>query len=317
MNLRFQYLPYLRSFRQPLVTAHGEWSFREGFIIRLEDAEGSIGFGEMAPLPWFGTETAEQALGWCKAQSNELSGELSIPFDLPCVQFALTSALQQLAQEPIQRSFPLAALANTPSSFEEKQSAGYSTFKTKIGVESFEIEFRRIQDWISCLNPGQLLRLDANGGLSESQFVAWLEVLEGKPIEFIEQALPPGLENRMLELVEPFSTTLALDESVSGIDALNRWAHWPGPVVIKPSILGNPPESLPAGGIGSSVFETAFGLEACLQYLARNQVSDTAIGFDTESFFDEDGWSLHEAKPRLQTGVVSVEKLQALWEEKS
>ena len=62
MNYRFQYLPYRRVFRRSLVTAHGEWSHREGIVVRLEREDGAFGFGEIAPVPWFGTETLEVAL---------------------------------------------------------------------------------------------------------------------------------------------------------------------------------------------------------------------------------------------------------------
>ena len=45
----------------PVRTALGEWMLREGFILRLEDDEGVAGFGEVAPIPWLGSETLEAA----------------------------------------------------------------------------------------------------------------------------------------------------------------------------------------------------------------------------------------------------------------
>ncbi|MCZ6674736.1 MAG: hypothetical protein O7C75_17545, partial [Verrucomicrobia bacterium] len=145
---------------------------------------------------------------------------------------------------------------------------------------------------------------------------AWLEFLEGQPVEFLEQPLSPGLENRMLEMAEPFSIPLALDESVAGSDSLVQWSTWPGPLVVKPSLLGNPQIEMPTLALGSSVFETAFGFEAGLQFLARHQKTDTAIGYDTGTCLEKDGWALHQPGPQLTSGDVSIEQLQELWEVK-
>jgi o-succinylbenzoate synthase len=50
----------LRAFELPLVaplaTAHGQIATRQGFLVRIEDAAGRVGYGEASPLPEFGTE---------------------------------------------------------------------------------------------------------------------------------------------------------------------------------------------------------------------------------------------------------------------
>ena len=316
MKLRFDHLPYRRKFRQPLATAHGEWRYRDGIIVRLQDADGRIGFGEIAPVPGFGTETLAEALAWCAQEPTEFRERSIPPNNLPCCGFALWSAKAQIAEEPQARSFSVAALVQTPEELKEKQSAGSSTFKLKIGVRGFEKETPTVEACLSMLRSGEQLRLDANGGLSEPEFSAWLELLEGQPIEFLEQPLAVGFENRILEMVEPFSTLIALDESVAGGDSITQWSTWPGPMVIKPSLLGAPPKKLPRFALGSSVFETSFGMEAALQYLCRHQKADQAIGFDTASLLESDGWDLHEASTRIVAGALAVGQLQALWEEK-
>ena len=52
--------PYHRPFQKPLETAHGVWSIRNGLLVGLQQGD-AIGWGEVAPLPWFGTETLEEA----------------------------------------------------------------------------------------------------------------------------------------------------------------------------------------------------------------------------------------------------------------
>ncbi len=94
--------PYQRHLRQPLHTAHGVWSVRTGVLLRLTAADGTVGFGEIAPLPWFGSETLEQALMFC----TQLGGEVtiadihSIPASLPACQFGFESAWEMLPNPP-------------------------------------------------------------------------------------------------------------------------------------------------------------------------------------------------------------------------
>jgi o-succinylbenzoate synthase len=312
MKYRFDYLPYRRKFRRPLATAHGIWEYREGIIIRVESDESGVGFGEIAPLPSFGTETFKQALQWCKDEAAASRGAISVPDHLRCCTWAMVSARGKWVGE--KRTFPVAALVDSPDTFSARQASGYQTFKLKIGVGKVSDEIETISQYIRQLHPGQHLRLDANGALSEREYLQWLEFLEGQPIDFLEQPMKPGLEHRMLEMVEPFSSAVALDESIAGLESLVRWKHWPGPLVVKPSLLGMAKDLRTGNIIGSSVFETSFGLEAALQFLARHQKTDAAIGFDTISMVEADGWCIHQAGPALTGGLVTPVNLQQLWE---
>ncbi|MGB5916097.1 MAG: hypothetical protein WBG63_14630, partial [Phormidesmis sp.] len=65
-QLSFEFRIYRRPFRQTIKTRHGVWKYREGIVLRLSDETGHVGFGEVAPLPWFGTETQAQALTFCQ-----------------------------------------------------------------------------------------------------------------------------------------------------------------------------------------------------------------------------------------------------------
>ena len=55
--LRLSTKTYRIPFRMPLRTAHGLWSEREGVLVRLEDGDGWVGYGEAAPVPGFAGAT--------------------------------------------------------------------------------------------------------------------------------------------------------------------------------------------------------------------------------------------------------------------
>lgn len=71
---------------------------RQGLILQLQDELGRTGWGEVAPLPWFGSETLEQALAYCHSLPQRLSAEWihTVPFTLPACQFGFGSAWEDL-----------------------------------------------------------------------------------------------------------------------------------------------------------------------------------------------------------------------------
>ncbi len=314
MNCRFEYKAYVRTFRRPLVTAHGPWRRRRGIIIRLEDGDGRFGFGEIAPMPQFGTESLRASLQWCENMSPVLDADRPVPETLPCCQVAVRAALDQMLGEVSRHTFPVASLISGQADLEKKQDLGFHTFKVKVGVFDREREFDWIDRLAGALRDSHHLRLDANGGLDAGGLAEWLDFLEGKPVDFFEQPLPKGRETGILEASRGYGTPIALDESVARSKDLQLWADWPGPLVIKPSILGHLKGAVPPAAVGSSVFETSFGYEAALQFLARHQTSEKPIGFSTAEFLREDGWFIHDRGPRVSAGVVTSEDLQALWE---
>ncbi len=48
--------PLRLELHQPLKTSRGTYAAREGFLVRLVDEDGRVGWGEAMPLPEFGTE---------------------------------------------------------------------------------------------------------------------------------------------------------------------------------------------------------------------------------------------------------------------
>ncbi|WP_373536078.1 o-succinylbenzoate synthase [Microcoleus sp.] len=95
MLYKFEFRTYQRKFKRPLRTSHGIWDIREGIILRLVGENGRIGWGEIAPLSWFGSETFEQALDFCHQLPANISSEmiLAISAELPACQFGFESAL--------------------------------------------------------------------------------------------------------------------------------------------------------------------------------------------------------------------------------
>src|SRR6185295_10255884 len=90
MVYSFSHRSYRLPLRTPLRTAHGLWTEREGLIVRLEDESGRAGYGEIAPIPAFGTETLAEAREICGKFGDKVEGEVidSVAERFGCVRFA-------------------------------------------------------------------------------------------------------------------------------------------------------------------------------------------------------------------------------------
>ncbi|MFM6405999.1 MAG: o-succinylbenzoate synthase, partial [Microcystis sp.] len=245
----WQFRVYQRPLLHPLQTHHGLWKIREGIIIRLEAEDGRIGWGEIAPLPEFGSETLSAAILFCQSLENPLSitSIFSIPEQFPACQFAFESALEDLSienqsreLEPKNYSYLLPTGAAVFSCLDDILAANQTnTYKWKIAVNSLKQELTLFEKLIDRLPRGIKLRLDANGGLSIADSKIWLKIAdESKIIEFLEQPLPPSQLAEMLQLSQDFTTGIALDESVANLQLIEECYQrgWRGIFVIKPAI---------------------------------------------------------------------------------
>lgn len=295
---------------QALQTAHGAWSVREGFIVRVE-LDGRVGFGEIAPIPWFGTETLEEARAFLErlVKLPELAEDVDALAGLPCCAFGVSAALLDVRSVetlegtlPEQAELDVAALlpAGTAATgvLLEKLAAGHHTFKWKIGVSSVAEETAIFETLADALPAGGKLRLDANGGLTFAELDAWLDVLLRylDVVEFMEQPLAVGHESAMAAVMKRTGLPIALDESLNGSEG-KAWlkpGRWKGPLVVKPLLMGAMVdlvarlEPIQKQVVLSSVFETVVGRRNTLPLLGALPKIQYALGFDTLDAFEDD-----------------------------
>ena len=320
MEFHLSFCPYQRAFTPPLRTARGEWSVRAGFIVRVEGTLG-VGYGEVAPIPEFGTETVEAAQAYLSQVAGNVveSEALMIPETLPCCAFGISSALLATKRPP-RRDYAVAALLPAGRDVlkvaQAKVVDGYTSFKWKIGVEPPAVEQALLADLFKLLPNAAQLRLDANGGLTEESLKQWLKLLQkySQQIDYLEQPLPVGQEAMMARYASEFQAPIALDESLHG-SAADSWLKpgaWPGPLVIKPSLMGDCRtliqrlRPVATQVVFSSVFETAIGLENTLHIADQLSELYRPIGFDTLAAFPD---SLSILKPAPVIKMHGREKL--------
>ena len=304
MNYLVANRAYQLPLRTSLRTAHGLWAEREGLLVRLEDEAGRVGYGEVAPIPWFGTETLAEARDFLASLGGRADGEAldAAPAWLGCVRFALNAARAQ--PEPAGPSRRLAVAALLPAgravleALRQRLQAGYMAFKWKVGAGRLEDELALLDEVLAGLPAYARLRLDANGGWSRTAAARWLGRCAERPVEFVEQPLAPEDEDGLLGLAADYPVKIALDESVTGFPAARAWQQrgWKGVFVLKPALAGPLTElaawvkSTGADIVLSSAIETALGRAAIIRLAAGQELTHRPLGFGVDGVFGDPRW---------------------------
>ena len=330
MTYRFSHRSYRLPLRTPLRTAHGPWTEREGMIVRLEDETGRVGFGEIAPIPWFGTETLAEAEEICRKFGDKVTDDTLelVSVKLGAVRFALAAARSRLVETtlapprvPLTALLPAgkAALAALPARLE----AGWLSFKWKVGVEASDLELGLLDELLAVLPDYAKLRLDANGAWDRKTAERWLGRCADRRVEFVEQPVMPADEDALHGLAEDYPVKIALDESVVQLAEARRWhaEGWPGIFVIKPALAG-PLEEIAAWVVAtqadvvfSSAIETALGRAAILRFALRHHPAllRRSPGFGVGEVFGDRRWDGPLLGAVLDEGWFKAINPEELW----
>lgn len=329
---KFAFKPYQRSFQESVSFGNGIWKMREGWILRLEDAEGGIGFGEVAPLPpaWGGEgmEAIKDCLIYLAKNMQPLQKSIQKADGLPSLQTGISMAglhLEGFFKNQPQNALKVAAFLPTektnPTYLTAKIKEGYETFKLKISGLSLPEIYDLLEPLWAIIPAGTKLRLDANQSFSAHDCAQLLSYLKDKPIEFIEEPLENPTLKGMLDLQSKTSIPLALDEQVGTLEKLRQAEAigWPGIYVIKPSGLGDlyaflKMRSASRGTfVYSTAFETVIGLRTVIQ-LASSEHNPLAIGIGALDALRPDFLSAQQGiRPSLPAGWGLNIPFEALW----
>lgn len=253
--------------QSPLSVGKQTITDRQGVLLRVENGEGAVGWGDAAPLPGFSSESVAGAVDALSQQAKSLPGREVPDTQLgellqtcssvekpPSVQFAVESALVELAAQTFssrsvesvlgggRSSVSINAVLTAETSDLESEvrrlrESGFQTVKVKVGRASIEEDVERVRTAHQVLGAGGRIRLDANRAWTFEQAVSFVEGLEEVSPEYIEEPLRDP--SRLGEFVGTTGASVALDETT------REWAPGAVPekwgiaaVVLKPTLLG-------------------------------------------------------------------------------
>ncbi|AFJ46391.1 o-succinylbenzoate synthase [Shimwellia blattae] len=268
---------------------------REGLILCLTE-NGQQGWGEIAPLPGFSAETADDAqvelVGW--AQHWQAGETLACPA-LPSVAFGTSCALAELSgQLPAAADYRAAPLCTgDPDELFAllEQIPGEKVAKIKVGLWE-AVRDGMVANLLLEALPDLRLRLDANRSwtpLKAAQFAKYVDPAYRGRIAFIEE--PCRTREDSLAFSQQTGIAIAWDESVREPDFVFEKQPGVSALVIKPTLTGSldkvqqqiaAAHRLGMQAVISSAIESSLGLTQ-LARLAAWLTPGTLPGLDTLS----------------------------------
>lgn len=183
-------------FREPYRTATGTLTARELLVVRLEDDDGTVGWGEGAPLGPLGpTET--------------LAAEEMALLDLDARRAGRRVAEPAGESVAVNKTLPGGAIASVAAAAAAAAAAGFGCFKVKVGLDD---DVERVAAVRDAIGSEGLIRLDANGAWSAEEAIGHLDRLAGLGIELVEQ--PCATLAELAEVRFAAGVPVAADESV-------------------------------------------------------------------------------------------------------
>ncbi|MFL7011128.1 o-succinylbenzoate synthase [Enterovibrio norvegicus] len=281
-----------------VILRHTRLTQRVGFIVELRDGE-RIGRGEIAPLPEFSKETAEQAGEQAQVMLNHWLAGQAIDWDVlsPSVAFGISMAMAELSGElPAEGNFVVAPLCSgDPDDLVQKLAdmPGQKVAKIKVGLYE-AIRDGMVANMFLEVIPDLLLRLDANRQWTPAkaaQFAKYVHPAFRERIAFLEEPCPSPEES--LAFAKDSGIGLAWDETLRDEGFVLEACDGLKAIVIKPTLIGGltkvkalvaQAHNMGLDVVISSSLESSFGLNQ-LARVAHWLTPSTIPGLDTIDLF--------------------------------
>jgi o-succinylbenzoate synthase len=299
-------------FREPYVTSKAVVPTRELVLLRLEDDDGTVGYGEAAPFaPYDGVsidDVIEALLNGAPGPPYARTAEEMARLDLEARREGRPLGEPGAEAIAVNRTLPAGPPDEVAERAAEGVREGYACFKVKVGLPD---DAERVAAVRQAVGPWPAIRLDANGAWTRDQAVAAIEELAAFDIQLVEQ--PCATLEELADVRRAVSVPVAVDESVATPADVRAAVAAEACDVVNVKLA-------PSGGFGSarealreaashglatflsSTLDGPWGIAAALQLAAAERVQ-MACGLATLELFDA---SLARALPPPHDGVLDV-----------
>lgn len=294
---------------------------RDGLLVRMSSGDDS-GWGDIAPLPGFSTESLTEAQAQAETLASEILKSPLRTLDLnaveipPSVRFGFELALCNLntatrKQSPQEAS--AVACCGLIGHQKNQQirlahslvNSGYRAVKLKVGRQSLEEDLNTVHT-ICEKYPELKVRIDANRSWSIKTTEKFVRATQNLRLDYLEEPLRD--KTKLPELARNSNIPIALDETLREQDA-EKYLKVADVRVLKPTLAGGIYTTLAhieqaiqenARCIISSSYESGVGMLGLIE-LARKLPEETH-GLDTHKVFERDVFRvpLQLSGPKLQ-----------------
>jgi o-succinylbenzoate synthase len=283
-------------FREPFVTATGVISERKIVLLRLEDDDGAVGWGEAAPFEPYDGVSVERVEAVLRARSREELRQAEAAVEMALLDLDARREDRPIGEPgaiaiPVNYTLSAGPADEVAASAKDGVRAGYQCFKLKVGRADDEERVAAVRD---AIGSWPALRLDANGAWTVDEAIDRINAFESADLELVEQ--PCATLPELAQVRRKVSTPIAADESITGPDDVRAAAAARAcdAVNVKLASCGGIERARAsirtAGEAGiaaylSSTFDGPWGISAALQ-LAAGETFQLACGLATLELFD-------------------------------
>lgn len=304
-------------FKQPFVTSAGVATARELLLLRLEDDEGNVGYGEAAPFePYDGVALDDVAAALrLRRRKGDSGGPPQAHAANEMAQLDLEGRREGTGlAEPGAEAVPvnLALPAGPPDEVaglaREGLAAGFSCFKLKVGTPD---DAPRVHAVREAIGAWPALRLDANGAWGVEQAVTAINLFSTYDLQLVEQ--PCKTLEGLASVRARVDVPIAADESIATAADVEAAALAGACDIVNVKLAASGGFSSAREAIQtarrkgieafvSSTFDGPWGIAASLQLAAAEGIS-LACGLATLDLFDA---QIARVLPGASRGLLPV-----------
>ena len=301
--------------REPFVTSGGVVAARDMAVIRLEDDDGTVGFGEAAPLEVYDGVSLEEVIDSLREgpPPRGSAPQARAAWELAELDLQMRRRGKPLGEPgadaiPVNCTLPAGPPDEVAAAAERGIREGYSCFKLKVGLPDDRDRVAAVRE---AIGSWPALRVDANGAWDPERAIESIRALEPHDLQLVEQPCPTLEE--LAEVRRRVDVPVAADESIAGANDVRLAAKLGACEAVNVKLaasggFGPARDALRAardGGLQawlSSTLDGPWGIAAALQLASSEHVS-LACGLATLGLFDAE---LARSLPPPSSGLMSV-----------
>jgi muconate cycloisomerase len=253
---RIDVIPVALPLKKPMAMAGITIAHAHNIVVRIEAADGTVGWGEAASAPTMTGDTlgglvaavrdhlapllvgkdAWERPALCRALRAALLGNTGAH---SAVEMALFDLAGRAAGQPLieliggakrAQVAPMWLLGNpTPQAdiaeAHAKEAEGFHFFKLKIGTKPIEQEIAATLELRAALGAKVPLCADANCGLNLADARRYVAETRAAGLMFVEQPLPPDALDELAQLAKNSPVPIGADEAIHSIADIERQAN--------------------------------------------------------------------------------------------
>lgn len=230
-------------YRKPFVISGGPSVVGEHVLTRVQLEDGTVGYGESAPMPSYSEETQKDSLHAVQDLAPIVTGMDARDFELihrrmdavvpghhfakASIDLALYDAVGKVLEQPVHMllggkvrdRIPIAWVVGIGPLDDMVEEAvthvrkGFATVKLKIGKEPKK-DLDLVREVRRAIGPDVKLRVDANQGYDVATAIRVLRKMEPYDLELVEQPVPAWNILGMAEVAAALDVPIEADESM-------------------------------------------------------------------------------------------------------